>query len=95
MKAIQQNLTDWLRREAHTIAGQPFKMDNCSCVPVAPENQRDEALPVGFLVTRGADVAYVAAQTPDGERMMTAWEKQRFFETTVEKETLPAEYWYG
>lgn len=95
MKAMQQNLTDWLRREAHVVAGQPFKMGNCSCVPVAPENQVDEAMPVGFLVTYGTDVTYVDAHTPAGARMITAWEKQRFLEITADKETLPAEYWYG
>lgn len=95
MKAMQHNLNEWLRREAHIVAGHPFQMEDCSCLPVAPETQVDEDAPVGFLVTHGSDVAYVPAKTPDGEEIMTAWTKLHTTELTEEKQSLPSEYWYG
>ena len=95
MKVVQQNVDNWLRLEAHVMTGHSFVMDNCSCLPVVPENQMDEEKPVGFLVTHGGDVSYVAAQTPDGEQLMSAWEKMHSREIMEQTQALPAEYWYG
>jgi hypothetical protein len=95
MKLIQQNVDNWLRREAHVMTGQSFPMGDCSCLPVVPENQMDEETPVGFLVTHGGDVTYVAAQTPVGQQMMSAWEKMHSLEIMEEAQPMPAEYWYG
>lgn len=94
MKALKQNVENWLRREAHVMTGHSFLMGDCSCLPVVPENQIDEETPVGFLVTRGGDVTYVAAQTPVGERMMSAWAKNHSAEME-ESQSMPSEYWYG
>lgn len=96
MKAIQLNIGDWLRQEAHIAVGQPFQFENCSCVPVVPETHtHDATLPVGFLVTHGADVAFVSAETPDGEQILAAWSKNHVFEEAEDYEVLPAECWYG
>jgi hypothetical protein len=46
-------------------------------------------------VTHGADVDYVAAQTPDGEQLMRVWAKNHLLELAAENEPLPAECWYG
>ena len=95
MKAMQQTLNDWLRLKAHVVTGPPFQVGDCSCVPVAPETQREEDKPVGFLVTHGTDVTYVAAQTPAGEQMLSAWNKYHAPAPSREEPLLPAEYWYG
>lgn len=95
MKVLQQNLNEWLRREAHVTVGYPFQMDDCSCLPVAPESQSNEATPVGFLVTHGSDVAYVPAETPDGQQILTTWELLHSLELLEEAKAMPAEYWYG
>ncbi len=96
MKLVQPNIDDWLRREAHVAAGRPFQFNDCSCVPVAPENHPpDVESPVGFLVTHGTDVGYVAAQTPDGEQLMRVWTKNHLLELAAENDSLPAECWYG
>ena len=96
MKADPFNIDDWLHQEAHVAAGRPFRFNNCSCVPVAPETQfLNIENPVGFLVTQGIDVDYEAAQTPDGERLMHVWAKNHLVELTAENESLPAECWYG
>lgn len=95
MKAVQQNLNDWLRQEAHVKTGHPFQMGERACMPVVPATQKEEDTPVGFLVTQGDHVAYIPAQTPDGEQIMTAWVKLHSFEEREEEQALPAEYWYG
>lgn len=96
MKAVQPNLDDWLRREAHVAAGRPFQFQDYSCVPVTPETQRpEEESPAGFLVTHGSDVSFVAAQTPDGEQLMRVWTKNHLLEAVEESQALPAECWYG
>lgn len=95
MKALQHNLNNWLQQEAHVVTGHPFQMDDCSCLPVVPESQKEEETPVGFLVTHGADVNFVAAQTPDGEQLMSAWSKIHTLEMMEQAPSLPAEYWYG
>jgi hypothetical protein len=95
MKVIQQNADNWFQREAHVITGHSFLMDDCSCLPVVPENQEEDETPVGFLVTHGRDVSYVAAHTPDGEQIMSAWSKVHSLERTKGPQPMPAEYWYG
>ncbi len=95
MKAMQQNLNDWLRQKAHVVTGNPFQVGDFSCVPVGPENQQEADKPVGFLVTRGTDVTYVAAQTPAGEQMMSVWVKYQVPGSASDDPFLPAEYWYG
>lgn len=95
MKAVQQNLNEWLRQEAHVKTGQPFQMGERACMPVVAATQQDQDAPLGFLVTHGDDVAYVAAHSPDGEQIMTAWIKLHSFEEREEEQALPAEYWYG
>ncbi len=96
MKARQLNVDDWLRQEAHVAAGRPFQFEDCSCVPVVPEmHMHDTSPPVGFLVTHGADVSFVPAQTADGRQIMTAWTKSHHLEEAKEGETLPPECWYG
>lgn len=95
MKAIQFNLNDWLRQEAHVVAGRPFQLGDCSCLPVAPESEMEEDAPAGFLVTHGADINYVPAQTANGEQMLNAWTKAHAREQAERVGRLPAEYWYG
>lgn len=96
MKANPLNMDDWLRLEAHVATGHPFRFNDCSCVPVVPENHPPAIEnPVGFLVTHGIDVDYVDAQTPDGEHLMRVWAKNHLLELAAENESLPAECWYG
>ena len=95
MKAIQFSLNDWLRQEAHVVAGRPFQMDDCSCLPVAPESEKEEDLPAGFLVTHGADISYVPAHTAYGEQMLGVWTKMHTPDEVKSADKMPAEYWYG
>ncbi|GAB4492086.1 MAG: hypothetical protein OHK0019_13330 [Saprospiraceae bacterium] len=96
MQIIRLNIEDWLRQEAHVVTGRPFHLDDCSCVPVAPQN-RSEAIetPVGFLITHGKDISFVETHSPDGARILDAWNKIHQQEIEEEKENLPAECWYG
>lgn len=96
MKTNLLNLDDWLHQEAHVATGQPFRFNDCSCVPVVPENHPpDIESPVGFLVTHGIDLDYVAAETPNGEQLMSVWAKNHLVELEAENPSLPAECWYG
>lgn len=95
MRTIRQNIEDWLHCEAYVRRGHPFKLGTYSCVPVASETDEEEETPVGFLVTQGADVAFIESQTPEGEQIMSAWMKNHLLEGISKKQALPAEYWYG
>jgi hypothetical protein len=95
MKAIQFNLNDWLRQEAHVVAGHPFQMGDCSCLPVALESEKEEDVPAGFLVTHGADISYVPAHSANGEQMLHVWTKKHALDEAESADKLPAEYWYG
>jgi hypothetical protein len=96
MRTVSLKIDDWLRHEAHVVAGHPFQIGDFSCVPVAPETLRQEKeTPTGFLVTHGSDVSFIAAQTPDGEQLMRVWTKNHLLEVMEENQALPAECWYG
>lgn len=96
MRTIQQNIDDWLRSEAHVVAGSPFQYQNLSCVPVVSEHHtHDTETPIGFLLTHGTDVAFVDAHTPEGESIMAVWTKTHILEVMEERQELPAECWYG
>lgn len=95
MKILQQNVNEWLRQEAHVVAGHSFEMGDCSCLPVAPESFSNEEAPVGFLVTHGSDMTFVDAQTSYGKKIMAAWEKNHLLELEEQEDSLPAECWYG
>lgn len=98
MKAIQLNVDEWLRREAHVTAGLPFQFEDYSCLPVAPQTKTNEGeSPIGFLVTHGAEITFIPAKTPDGEQILTAWEKKQTPGAVPEEENpaLPPECWYG
>lgn len=97
MQNAQDNINDWLLHEAHMVTGHTFQMDDCSCLPVWPDNGVDEKgkTPQGFLVTHGSEVAYQDAHTPEGEQMLGTWSKCRVMELLEQESLLPAEYWYG
>lgn len=95
MRIIQQNVNEWLQQEAHVVTGHSFEMDDCSCLPVVPEDRSHGEMPAGFLVTHGSDVTFVDAQTSYGREIMTAWEKNHLLELEAQEENLPAECWYG
>lgn len=98
MKAMQLNVDEWLRREAHVTTGLPFRFEDYSCLPVAPQTKTNEGKdPIGFLVTHGAEITFVPAKTPDGEQIMTAWAKNLMpgAEAVEQDSALPAECWYG
>lgn len=93
MRTIQQNIDEWLRREAHVVTGLPFQMDDCSCVPVAPQKKEDS--PFGFFVTHGSDISFVPAETPEGAHILSEWHKIHVTEALERDKALPGEYWYG
>lgn len=97
MKNAQDNINDWLLREAHVVAGHAFRADDCSCLPVRPETEagRQDETPLGFLVAHGQDVTYQDAHTPKGEQLLSIWTKIHLLELAEDEQSLPAEYWYG
>ncbi len=97
MKHIQDNINEWLRQEAHVVPGHAFQKDDCSCLPVWPEDKLDLAAekPHGFLVSLGYEVTYLDAHTPEGEQLVDSWLKSRLSEILHDACSLPAECWYG
>jgi len=95
MQTKHPNLEEWLHREAHVAVGQAFQTGDCTCVPVVPETPQKEEDPVGFLITHGHDVSFVAVNTPEGENLRGEWIKAKSHEIVSKQADLPAEYWYG
>lgn len=93
MKTTQFTAHDWLRHEAHlTASGHPFQFNDCSYLPVAPN---DEQFPSGFLMTHGQDVQFVPADSEAGQEIAAFWGKTRFVGVFENPELVPTEYWIG
>lgn len=93
MQTLAQSMDEWLRKEAHIIAGPPFQSADCTCVPVTPETEPEG--PLGFLITHGGDISYVAVKTREGKQLLKAWNKAHLQELEDSATALPSEYWYG
>lgn len=95
MKTTQFSAHDWLKHEAHLTAyGHPFQFNECSCLPVAPEEPK-MARPTGFLMTHGLDVEFVPVESEEGQAMVHFWERVRFVGVFEELDPTPTEYWIG
>lgn len=89
MQTFPSNIEDWLRREAHLVAGRSFVFNECSYLPVSLESEQQH--PVGFLVTHGDDVQFIPAASEEGAAPVLAWEKEADEAVAV----FPSEYWVG
>jgi hypothetical protein len=97
MKNAQDNINEWLLREAHIVAGHAFQMEESACLLVCAESgvDKQEETPVGFLISHKNELIFKDARTPEGKQMLRVWSKHQELEMHDHEALLPAEYWYG
>lgn len=91
MANIHTDAHAWLRTEAQVAAGRPFPFGEFSCIPFAPDS---EALPTGFLLSRGDSVSVVKEVNSDLWQSLLE-EMAHWHAHPKVAEPLPPECWYG